>query len=154
MKTFFKSILLVTFLYTGSYAANFYFNDRFHKVNKVVEKARSYLGVEYVYGEEDYNGIDCSGLTMRAYEGVGVSIPRSSRAQNEAGEEVLYKDIEPGDLLFFEGESFHHVALVTEVDLNKEVTFIHAPHAGSVVKEEKLDDYYKQSLYKIVRVIE
>jgi probable lipoprotein NlpC len=113
MKTFIKSLLLVSVLYAGAYYTNFRFNTPQKKTIKLIEKARTYIGVDYVYGGESYEGIDCSGLTKRSYDAIGVDLPRTSKDQTNVGVEVKLNEVAPGDLLFFESKDFHHVVLVT-----------------------------------------
>ena len=53
---------------------------------------------------------DCSGLTMRAFQAAGVSIPHSSRIQIKYGKPISYSSLKPGDLLFF-GKPISHVSI-------------------------------------------
>ena len=93
---------------------------------QIVASARSYLGVKYVYGGTSRDGIDCSGLTMRAHEAAGIRIPRTSYYQRRGGKAVNgLENAQPGDILCYEG----HVALYIG---NYQV--IHAPQPGDVVK--------------------
>ena len=66
-----------------------------------VETALAQLGDAYVWGAEGPDGFDCSGLTSFAYKAAGVSLPRSSRAQAQIGQEVSRAELQPGDLVFF-----------------------------------------------------
>jgi cell wall-associated NlpC family hydrolase len=67
---------------------------------QVMDAAREYTGVPYVLGGASMSGIDCSGLTMRAYEAVGVHLPHWDDRQLNYGEPVQ-GDPQPGDLVFF-----------------------------------------------------
>ncbi len=75
----------------------------------------TYLGVPYVWGGESYGGVDCSGLTMLAWESAGVDLPHLSRAQYGYGTHVSLGDMEAGDLIFWSSDGtqsgIYHVAL-------------------------------------------
>ena len=76
----------------------------------------TYLGVPYVWGGESYGGVDCSGLTMLAWESAGVDLPHLSRAQYGYGTHVSLGDMEAGDLIFWSSDGtqsgIYHVAQV------------------------------------------
>lgn len=71
----------------------------------VVADAEKYLGVPYQWGGTDpAQGVDCSGLVQDVFANLGVSVPRTSQQQVNAGVAVpSLADAEPGDLLFFPG---------------------------------------------------
>ena len=80
-----------------------------------IATAQSYLGVPYVWGGESYGGVDCSGLTMLAWESAGVDLPHLSRAQYSYGTHVPIGSMEAGDLIFWSSNGtqsgIYHVAI-------------------------------------------
>jgi cell wall-associated NlpC family hydrolase len=95
--------------------------------------AQSKLGTPYVYGASGPSSFDCSGLTSWAYAQAGVSIPRTSQAQANAGTRIYNQsDLRVGDLVIFYGD-MHHVGLYAG---NGQV--IHAPRTGTVVRYESI----------------
>ncbi|MEY4151983.1 MAG: hypothetical protein RL470_42 [Actinomycetota bacterium] len=86
------------------------------------------IGDRYVFGADGMVYWDCSGLTMRAFQAAGVSLPHSSRAQSRMGKSVPFNQKKPGDLLFF-GRPVSHVG----IDLGGG-RMVHAPRSGSRVK--------------------
>lgn len=86
------------------------------------------IGDRYVFGAAGLVTWDCSGLTMRAYEAAGVSLPHSSAAQSRMGKKVSLNALKPGDLLFF-GRPVSHVGIYLGGG-----KMVHAPRSGSRVK--------------------
>lgn len=78
----------------------------------IVDEAKKYLGVPYVWGGTDpTSGLDCSGLVQLVYEKFGVDLPRVSYQQARVGSPVASLDqARPGDILAF-GSPVHHVAI-------------------------------------------
>ena len=68
------------------------------------------IGDVYVWAAAGPTRWDCSGLTMRAFQKAGVSLPHSSRVQVRYGKSVAYSNVKPGDLLFF-GKPISHVSI-------------------------------------------
>jgi cell wall-associated NlpC family hydrolase len=70
--------------------------------NRVVELARSQIGMPYVWGASDpHIGFDCSGLVEWVYAQVGVNLPRTAQAQYDATSRLSQDQLQPGDLVFF-----------------------------------------------------
>ena len=93
-----------------------------------IKYALQQIGDKYVFGADGLVYWDCSGLTMRAFQAAGVSLPHSSRAQYNYGKSVARKDLQPGDLVFF-GKPISHVGIYLGGD-----RMLHAPRSGSRVK--------------------
>jgi cell wall-associated NlpC family hydrolase len=76
-----------------------------------IQAAKSQLGRMYRYGgSSPATGFDCSGLMMWSWAQVGVSLPRTSRAQKSATQPVPMSQIQPGDLVFY-GSPVYHVGM-------------------------------------------
>ncbi|UZN04171.1 C40 family peptidase [Cellulomonas sp. S1-8] len=71
--------------------------------NAVLEIAARYVGVPYVSGGSSPDGFDCSGFTSYVYAQLGISLPRTSSAQRNAGTVVSRADAQPGDLVWSPG---------------------------------------------------
>ena len=102
----------------------------------VVEAAKKYLGVPYVFGGEDGSGMDCSGLVQTVYAEMGIDVPRLVSGQMKIGTEVgSLAEAKPGDLIVTNGGD--HI-LIYAGD-NK---VIHAPYEGRTVSlvEAYMDD--------------
>lgn len=96
----------------------------------VVDEARKYLGVPYVWGGTDPSkGLDCSGLVQLVYRRLGIDLPRVSYQQATAGRPVAsLAQAQPGDILAF-GSPVDHVAIY--IGHNK---MIEAPRPGLDVR--------------------
>ena len=95
--------------------------------------AKAQLGKPYRYAAEGPDAYDCSGLTLAAWKSVGVSLPRTSRAQYGVGRAVARSDLQLGDLVFFYSP-ISHVSLYAGNG-----TIIDAPRPGKVVRYSTLD---------------
>ncbi len=113
----------------------------------VVGVAMQYLGIPYQWGgESPSTGFDCSGFTYYVFSRVGVSLPRTVSAQYGVGVSVSRSQLEPGDLVFFNG--LGHVGLY--IGGNQ---FIHSPHTGDVVKISSITGYYSSNWVGARRVL-
>jgi peptidoglycan DL-endopeptidase CwlO len=112
----------------------------------VVGIAMQYLGIPYVWGGASPSGFDCSGLVMYVYAQVGVSLPHYTGAQWHVGVPVASSDLQPGDLVFFDG--LGHVGIYIGGG-----EFIHAPHTGDVVRIDSLSEGWYAATYDGARRI-
>jgi peptidoglycan DL-endopeptidase CwlO len=100
------------------------------RVGKVLRYACDQVGEPYVWAAAGPGSFDCSGLTMRAWQAAGVSLPHNADAQSHYGTRVAptKSALKPGDLVFFHSP-ISHVGIYLGNGL-----FLHAPHTGTVVK--------------------
>ena len=98
------------------------------RAGKALQFALKQIGDKYVFGADGMTYWDCSGLTMRAFQTAGVSLPHSSRAQFNYGKSVKRSNLAPGDLVFF-GRPISHVGIYLGGG-----KMVHAPRSGSRVK--------------------
>ena len=105
------------------------------KYGGVVGIAMQYLGIPYVYGGSTPSGFDCSGFVMYVYAQVGVSLPHNAAAQYGYGTPVDRSQLQPGDLVFFNGLGHNGIYIGGG-------SFIHSPHTGDVVKISSLSGWY------------
>jgi cell wall-associated NlpC family hydrolase len=96
--------------------------------------AMRYLGVAYVWGGASPSGFDCSGLVMYVFAQLGISLPHYAAAQYGFGTPVPADQLQPGDLVFFDG--LGHVGIYIGGG-----QMIHAPHTGDVVKISPISEF-------------
>jgi cell wall-associated NlpC family hydrolase len=108
------------------------------KYGGVVGIAMQYLGIPYVYGGSTPSGFDCSGFVMYVYAKVGVSLPHNAAAQYGYGTPVDRSQLQPGDLVFFNGLGHNGIYIGGG-------SFIHSPHTGDVVKISSLSGWYSST---------
>lgn len=92
------------------------------------------LGKPYVWGATGPSSFDCSGLTQAAWRSAGVSLPRTTYTQINAGRRVSRSELAPGDLVFFYS-GVSHVGLYIGNG-----RMIHAPRPGAPVRIAPIDE--------------
>ncbi|KUM77484.1 C40 family peptidase [Streptomyces griseorubiginosus] len=112
---------------------------------KALAFARAQIGKPYVWGATGPGSYDCSGLTQAAWKAAGVTLPRVTYDQVNAGTTVPLADAQPGDLVFFY-DGITHVGLYIGNGM-----MIHAPKPGAYVREESI--YYdgESAIHSVVR---
>ncbi|MGQ5635568.1 MULTISPECIES: NlpC/P60 family protein [unclassified Streptomyces] len=115
------------------------------KAEKAVAFARAQIGKPYVWGATGPDSYDCSGLTQAAWKAAGVTLPRTTYDQVDAGTTVSLADARPGDLIFFY-DDISHVGVYMGNGM-----MIHAPKPGAYVREESI--YYggESIIHSVVR---
>lgn len=94
------------------------------------------IGDRYVFGAAGMVYWDCSGLTMRAYQAAGVSLPHSAAAQANYGKRVPLNQLRPGDLVFFGSPISHNGMYLGGGKM------VDAPHTGARVRVESFGRYF------------
>jgi len=83
----------------------------------ILATANTLMGLKYVYGGTSTSkGMDCSAYTQWVFKQNGISIPRTAAEQAKKGTTVAFKDLQPGDLVFYNtisgnGKSVDHVGI-------------------------------------------
>ncbi|MEV6617867.1 NlpC/P60 family protein [Streptomyces sp. NPDC051051] len=115
------------------------------KAERALAFARAQIGKPYVWGATGPDSYDCSGLTQAAWKAAGVSLPRVTYDQVNAGTTVSLSAAQPGDLVFFYAD-VTHVGIYIGNGM-----MIHAPKPGAYVREESI--YYdgESSIHSVVR---
>jgi cell wall-associated NlpC family hydrolase len=114
--------------------------------------AMGLIGIRYKYGgTAPENGLDCSGLVRYLFKEVwGKELPRTSEEISRVGERIDTRELQPGDLVFYNTlrRGFSHVGVY--LGDNK---FIHAPSGGGQVRIESMDMSYWKNRFNGARRI-
>lgn len=112
------------------------------------QRAAGQVGVPYRYGGREPSGFDCSGLVWYAYQGAGVTTPRTTRELFRKLKRVATAQMRIGDVLFFDIDGKpSHVGLYLG-----DGTFVHAPSTGKSVTILPIDhSYYRKRLIAVGR---
>lgn len=104
----------------------------------IVDSAKQYLGLPYVWSGISAYGFDCSGLTYSVFKNHGILIPRDSFVQATQGKAVSRSQLQPGDLLFFahnggKGKVYHVSLYIGDGKM------IHAPNSSRSIEIISID---------------
>ena len=120
------------------------------RTGDLISTAMGFLGVPYRRGGSSAEiGFDCSGFVRAAFhQAQGLLLPRRASEQAAATEVIDRKDLQPGDLVFFNTmrRAFSHVGIYLG-----EGKFIHAPRAGAQVRVEDMHASYWQRRFNGAR---
>lgn len=112
--------------------------------DRVVNDAKQYLGVPYVWGGaggarggDPYSGMDCSSFVSQVYKDMGINIPAYTVAMEPYGHEIDRSQVQTGDMGFYgsHGGSYH-----ISMALNNS-TMIYEPAPGQSCKTQSIDSY-------------
>jgi len=118
----------------------------------IVNLAKSYIGVPYLYGGTTPSGFDCSGFIRFIYEKLGINLPRVSADQYNTGTKVSKAELQPGDLVFF--EKTYNKAGITHSGVyigNNE--FISATSSKGIKIDSLSSSYWGPKYYGATRVL-
>lgn len=114
----------------------------------IIITAKKQLGTPYVWAGSAPGGFDCSGFTSYVMKENGKSLPRRAVDQYESSEKVKAKNVQKGDLVFFDGGSgVSHVGIVIS-EKGEPLTMIHsASSKGIIITDVTKSDYWTQRLH-------
>lgn len=111
------------------------------RAGDLVVNAMGFLGVPYKRGGNSAEtGFDCSGFVRAIYQQtVGLVLPRRADQQAASTQVIDKKELQPGDLVFFNTmrRTFSHVGIYLG-----EGKFIHSPRSGAKVRIESMNTKY------------
>ena len=107
---------------------------------RIVAIALRYRGTPYRWAGASPSGFDCSGFVMYVYSRLGISLPHNSSQLWGVGRSVSRGNLQPGDIVFFNGLS--HVGIYIGHG-----RFIHSPHTGDVVRVQRLTESWYRTTY-------
>lgn len=111
----------------------------------IINEAKRYLGLPYLWAGASSWGYDCSGILYAVFRTHGIMIPRDSFYQATGGKAVAKKNLKAGDLVFFaynggKGKVYHVGLYIGDGKM------LHAPHYASKVKIESMNNgVYKKN---------
>lgn len=116
-----------------------------NKEDEILQTARKFLGVKYIWAANGPSAFDCSGFTKYVFKKSGISLPRYSGHQANIGEKIKFSEMMKGDLVFFDtGKKFknrvNHVGIFMGND-----KFIHASSGG---KKVMITSFSKKKFYR------
>ena len=115
-------------------------------INSIEQTAKSLLGTDYQYGADGPYQYDCSGFTKYVFSKEGIRLPRVSREQAKIGQFVTAKQLQKGDLIFFDSKKSAQVSHVG-IYLGGG-NFIHASSAKEKVTISNLSSNYYAKHFK------
>jgi len=125
------------------------------KEDEIIDTAKEFLGIKYVWAANGPDCFDCSGFTKYVYKQNGITLPRYSGHQAKVGIKVSFDELEKGDLVFFDTEhkfrgKVNHVGIYIG-----DGKFIHASSAKKKVVITSFDEkpFYKRRFLRGERVI-
>lgn len=112
--------------------------------DKVVNDAKQYLGVPYVWGGaggarggDPHSGMDCSSFVSQVYKDMGINIPAYTVAMEPYGKQIDRSQVQTGDMGFYgsHGGSYHICMAINNS------TMIYEPAPGQSCKTQSIDSY-------------
>jgi len=126
------------------------------KADQIINTALQFSGVRYKWGGTTKKGMDCSGLLFVSFGEHNITLPRISRDMAEKGRKIRVKNVEKGDLLFFNtkkrGKKINHVGMVVAVN-SDEIKFIHASTSRGVIVSSLREGFWNHAFVKATRVL-
>ena len=105
--------------------------------DKITAEINKYLGVPYLWGGDNPNAFDCSGLVQWTLKkSLDLTIPRTTNQQYNYWKKIIsnqYQNLKEGDLVYFKTFGNNPVSHVGIFIGNN--NFIHSPKKNDVVKK-------------------
>lgn len=111
---------------------------------------KSWEGVEYKYGGNNKNGIDCSFFVKDSFTTLNKKLPRTTLYQSKSGIAISKKELQTGDLVFFitSKKGTRHVGIYLD-----DGDFMHVSTSRGVMISNLENPYWKRHYWKSRRVL-
>jgi uncharacterized protein YgiM (DUF1202 family) len=121
--------------------------------DRLIERAKTMIGIPYMWGGHSTKAFDCSGYTETVFRTEGIQLPRDASMQVRLGEEVIpdssYGNVLPADLIFFGPPN-----RITHVGISLGGSyFIHADGDVHISSLDENDELFNPSRKKTLRFI-
>ena len=118
-----------------------------HRLRQAVDL---WEGTPYRFGGTGRTGVDCSGFVMILYKHVfDIQLPRTTEQQIHAGKPIHFRQLQAGDLLFFEQPKKKlHIGIYVG-----DGQFAHASSSKGVTISNIKDPYWQKTLWIARRVL-
>lgn len=125
--------------------------------DSLINYGKLYLNTPYRYGSGGTAHFDCSGFTSHVFRNFGYNLQRSSADQANQFPEIAKSQLQPGDLVFFNGRRRNgrvgHVGIVVSAKEDGDFDFIHASVKSGVIISNSKEDYYLKRFVRAGRVL-
>lgn len=120
------------------------------EVDKMINYAKKFIGVPYVFGGTGDGGFDCSGYTQYVLGKYGTEIPRNARSQKDHIDPIKINQVQKGDLIFFSRNksknNITHVGIVIS-EPGDDIIMIHASSSqGIMITNVSTNSYWEPKL--------
>ena len=125
-------------------------HDVVDRTSDLVVTAMGFLGVPYRRGGNSAeSGFDCSGFVRAMYQQtVGLMLPRRADQQAASTQVIDKKELQPGDLVFFNtGRRTQHVGIFIE-----DGQFLHASTSKGVIISDLDNPYWRKTYWQSRRL--
>lgn len=114
----------------------------------LIREAEKHLGTPYVWAGNTPEGFDCSGFTSYVFQQQGIELPRRSEDQYDKSTKVKAKNVQQGDLVFFNnGSGVSHVGIVISKK-GEPIVMIHSSSSkGIIITEIEKSEYWTNRIY-------
>lgn len=116
---------------------------------RIIEEYHRWKGTRHKMGGTGSRGIDCSGFVKAVYRNAfNIELPRTTKEQVKLGKPLAFKELQPGDLVFFKPPTYaRHVGIFLS-----RLEFVHASKKKGVTIS-RIDARYWGKYYWTARRI-
>jgi cell wall-associated NlpC family hydrolase len=117
---------------------------------RIIEEYQRWKGTRHKMGGTGSRGIDCSGFVNAVYRNVfNIELPRTTKEQVKLGNPIGFKELQPGDLVFFKPPTYaRHVGIYLS-----QSKFVHASKNKGVTASRTDAPYWRKYYWTARRIL-